>query len=59
MNFSFHSAGSLVFGRDAVQQIGTIAAERLKAKKVFLVTDKTLLHAGLVATVVADRKSVV
>ena len=57
MIFSFHSAGSLVFGRDAVLQIGTIAAERLKAKRVLLVTDKTLLQAGLVAKVVAPLEA--
>lgn len=44
--FQFHSAGSLRFGRDAVDQLGEIAA-RLKAKRILIVTDPILENAGL------------
>jgi alcohol dehydrogenase class IV len=47
--WTFHSAGSLIFGRDAVKQLGDVAA-RLKAKRVLVVTDSTLVQAGI-----ADR----
>lgn len=47
--WTFHSAGSLIFGRDAVTQLGDVAA-RLKAKRVLIVTDPVLVRAGL-----ADR----
>jgi alcohol dehydrogenase class IV len=43
--WSFHSAGSLVFGRDAVAQLPAVLA-RLRAKRVFVVTDKILEAAG-------------
>jgi alcohol dehydrogenase class IV len=45
--WTFHSAGQLVFGRDAVNQLGEIAA-RLGVKRALLVTDPILLKAGLV-----------
>ena len=48
--WTFHSAGSLVFGREAVTQLGDIA-RRLKAKRVFIITDRVLLDAGIVKRV--------
>ena len=50
--FTFHSAGSLVFGRDCVDQLGDIAG-RLKAKRVLVVTDAVLADVGIVERVVA------
>ncbi len=47
--WTFHSAGSLIFGRDAVKQLGDVAAH-LQAKRVLVVTDSTLVQAGI-----ADR----
>jgi alcohol dehydrogenase class IV len=47
--WTFHSAGSLIFGRDSVAQLGDVAS-RLKAKRVFVVTDGVLVRAGI-----ADR----
>lgn len=44
--WTFHIAGSLVFGRDAVKQIGEIAG-RLRAKRALLVTDPILIKAGI------------
>jgi alcohol dehydrogenase class IV len=48
--WTFHSAGSLVFGRDAVRQLGLVA-NRLRARRVFVVTDTVLAAAGLVERV--------
>jgi alcohol dehydrogenase class IV len=48
--WTFHSAGQLVFGRNAVAQLGELAA-RLGAKRVLLVTDPVLVKAGLVEPV--------
>ena len=45
--WTFHSAGQIVFGRDAVHQIGDIAA-RLRGKRALIVTDPILEKAGLV-----------
>jgi alcohol dehydrogenase class IV len=45
--WSFHSAGQLVFGRDAALKLGELAA-RLGAVRVFVVTDSTLAKAGVV-----------
>jgi alcohol dehydrogenase len=47
--WTFHSAGQLLFGRNAVRQLGEAAA-RLRAGRVLLVTDPVLTGAG-----VADR----
>jgi alcohol dehydrogenase class IV len=47
--WTFHTAGQLLFGRDAVRQLGEVAA-RLRARRVLLVTDPVLTRAG-----VADR----
>src|SRR5438105_3890498 len=38
--WTFHSAGGLVFGREAVRQLPDVA-RRLKAKRAFVVTDTT------------------
>jgi alcohol dehydrogenase class IV len=48
--WSFHSAGSLVFGRDAVKQLPAVL-RRLRAKRVFVVTDQVLEAAGVADTV--------
>jgi alcohol dehydrogenase class IV len=45
--WTFHSAGRLLFGRDASKQLGDILSG-FKASRVFLVTDKRLVQAGLV-----------
>jgi alcohol dehydrogenase len=44
--WTFHTAQSIVFGRDAVRQLGDIAT-RLRAKKALIVTDAILEKAGL------------
>jgi len=44
--FTFHSASQLIFGRDAVLQLGEIVRQ-LSAERVFVVTDKALSKAGL------------
>lgn len=44
--WTFHTAQSLVFGKDAVDQLGDIAS-RLRAKKALIVTDAILEKAGL------------
>ena len=48
--FTFYTAGQLLFGRDAVTQLGEIVA-RFGGKRVLIVTDKILVHAGIVARV--------
>lgn len=48
--WSFHIAQSVVFGRDAVQQLGDIAT-RMRAKKALIVTDTILEKAGLLERV--------
>jgi alcohol dehydrogenase class IV len=48
--WSFHSAGQLLFGRGAALQVGEIT-QRLGAARVFLVTDKHLVEAGIVEQV--------
>ncbi len=45
--WTFHSAGQLVFGRNAAAKLGDVA-RRLGARRVFIVTDPVLLKAGLV-----------
>jgi alcohol dehydrogenase class IV len=47
--WTFHSSGQLLFGRNAVRQLGEVTA-RLGAKRALLVTDPILTKAGL-----ADR----
>jgi alcohol dehydrogenase class IV len=44
--WTFHSAGMLLFGRDAVRQLGDVA-QRLGAKRALIVTDPNLVKAGL------------
>ncbi len=44
--WTFHAAGSLLYGRDAVSQLGTIA-RRLGAGRAFVVTDMNLVRVGL------------
>jgi alcohol dehydrogenase class IV len=48
--WTFHSAGQLIFGRNATQQLGDIAA-RFGARRILLVTDPVLVKAGLVESV--------
>jgi alcohol dehydrogenase class IV len=45
--WTFHTAGSLIFGPGAAQQLGEVAI-RYGFKRVLVVTDKVLLKAGLV-----------
>jgi alcohol dehydrogenase class IV len=45
--WTFHSAVQLLFGRDAVRQLGDVAG-RLGAKRALIVTDPILVKAGLV-----------
>src|SRR5580765_2146962 len=47
--WTFHSAGQLLFGRNAVKQLGEVA-HRLRLKRVLIVTDKILERTGI-----ADR----
>jgi alcohol dehydrogenase class IV len=44
--WTFHSAGTLLFGRGAVDQLGEVVG-RLGARRVLLVTDPVLTRAGL------------
>src|SRR5262245_10922023 len=44
--WTYSSAGQLIFGRDAVRQVGD-AARTLRAKKAFVVTDRTLKKNGV------------
>jgi len=48
--FTFHSAGQLIFGRNAAGQLGEVA-DRLGVARVFVVTDAALVKAGLVGRV--------
>jgi alcohol dehydrogenase len=48
--WTFHTAGQLVFGRDATLELGELV-RRLGAKRVLVVTDAILLAAGLVERV--------
>jgi alcohol dehydrogenase len=45
--WSFHSAGQLIFGRNAVAKLGEVLP-RLHAERVYLVTDSPLVRAGVV-----------
>lgn len=45
--FTFRSAGNLVFGRDAVRELGGVL-DRIGAKRVFVVADKVLAKVGIV-----------
>ena len=48
--WTFHSAVQIMFGRDAVKQLGDIAT-RLRAKQALIVTDPILEKAGLLERV--------
>jgi len=48
--WTFHSAGQIIFGRDAAQQLGDVV-RRLGASRVLIVTDPALVKAGLVECV--------
>ena len=48
--WTFHSAGSLAFGRGSVRQLGDIT-RRLRAKKAFVVTDSVLAGNGILDAV--------
>jgi alcohol dehydrogenase len=48
--WTFHTAAQLVFGRNAVRQLGDVAA-RLAARKVLVVTDPILVKAGILERV--------
>jgi alcohol dehydrogenase class IV len=50
--WTFHSAGQLLFGRNAVCQLGEVAG-RLYAKRVLVVTDRVLEKASLLERVCA------
>ncbi|MCU0704237.1 MAG: iron-containing alcohol dehydrogenase [Fimbriiglobus sp.] len=54
--WTFNTAGSLVFGRGAVAQLGDIAA-RLKAKRVLVVTDEVLVKVGIAEQAVAPLRA--
>ncbi len=48
--WTFHTANEIIFGRNAVSQLGE-AAIRLGVKRILLITDKVLLRAGVVEPV--------
>jgi alcohol dehydrogenase class IV len=48
--WTFHSAGQILFGRNAVKQLGELAT-RLRAKRALIVTDPVLEKAGLLERV--------
>ncbi len=56
MIWNFHSAGSLVFGRDAVTQLGAIA-NNWGWKRIFIVTDQILARAGILARTIHPLKA--
>src|SRR6266851_7177201 len=48
--WTFHSAGQLLFGRNAASQLGEVALG-LRAKRILIATDPMLAKAGLVARI--------
>tara|TARA_B100000686_G_scaffold96384_1_gene103046 strand:- start:1 stop:1206 length:1206 start_codon:yes stop_codon:yes gene_type:complete len=54
--WNFNTAGQLVFGRNAVDQIGD-RVRQMGARRLLLVTDQTLLDAGLVDRVSAPLRA--
>jgi alcohol dehydrogenase len=48
--FTFHTAGQLIFGRNAVLQVNEVVG-RLRGKRALIVTDQVLVRAGLMAKV--------
>lgn len=51
--WSFASAGQIVFGRNAIARLGSSVA-RMSGKRAFVVTDPTLIRAGLLEPVRAS-----
>ena len=51
--WTFHTAGQLIFGRGGTAQLGD-AAVRQRVRRMLVVTDATLLRAGLVETIHAS-----
>ena len=49
--WTFHTAGQLVFGSGAVNQLGE-CAEELGAGRVLVITDRSLVEAGVVDRIV-------
>lgn len=49
--WTFHSAGSLIVGRDSILRLGNSAAQ-LRANRIFIVTDAVLARLGLVERVI-------
>jgi alcohol dehydrogenase class IV len=50
--WTFHTANQIVFGRNAVNQLGEVA-RRVQAKRVLVITDPVLAGAGLIERVQA------
>ena len=48
--WTFHSAGQLIFGRNACLQLGEVAG-RLKARRILIVTDPILEKTGVLPRV--------
>ena len=53
--WSFYSAGRIVFGRNAVRQLGEVA-EQIGARRCLIVTDAVLVGAGVVERVAAPLR---
>src|SRR5438132_4030893 len=51
----FHSAGQLLFGRNAAGQLGEVV-ERLRTKRILIITDPVLAQTGLVEQIRAPLK---
>src|SRR4051794_34571092 len=51
--WTFHSAGTLVFGQHAVDQLGDLV-RRLPARRAFVVTDQVLARVGVLEPVLAS-----
>src|SRR5204862_5844334 len=47
---TFHTAGQIIFGRNAINQLGEVA-RRVQAKRVLVITDPMLAEAGLIERV--------
>src|SRR5436305_8490958 len=45
--WTFHSAGQVIFGRNAVNRLGEVV-KQLQTKRIIIVTDAILVKAGLV-----------
>ena len=54
--WTFHSAGQILFGQNAAAQLGDIAAS-LKTQRALLVTDRTLIAAGLAGPIRSSLES--